>query len=629
MKKTIVLTLLAFLLISSPKLIADTKIKVGIYNFEPLIFMEKNNSPNGLYIDVLKHIANEENWQVEYVFGSWNECLNRLKNAEIDLLPSIAYSKEREQTLDFTEEYLFLDWGIVYQHKDSDIKNIFDLRGKKIGALKGSIYTKGFKDLMHQFGIKYTLIEMNEYTKIFKSIEDNKVDAGINAQMYSVRIENNYNIKRTHIYFSPAMIKFAVPKNKNRIILSTLDKHFTELKNDNNSIYHELYDNWIGAYKRETIFPRWLIWTSITIAAGLFISFIFIYTLDKRVKLKTAELEVTNKNLYESELKFRSIFNNTRDAIGVSLHGIHVFANPAYLDLFGYDDINEIIDLPILDLIAPSEHKKINENVENRAQNKYASTFYETIGLKKDKTEFHMETAVSTYNMHDKNYTLVIIRDITDRKTSESKIKNSLKEKEVLLAEIHHRVKNNMQIMSALLLLQKEKSTNEETIKILDVSSNRILSMALIHEQLYQFHDFTAINVGIYIQELSDKLNDHYSVDNKKINFEFIMQNYSLGINTMIPFGLILNELITNSYKHAFNNSQNGKITILLKKQNDIFIMNYSDSGPGPDSSLDLKNAKTLGFVLIANLANQLDGKIEIIENTKKNYIQLTFKEQD
>ena len=139
-------------------------IKVGIYNFNPLVFINEAGEGDGFFIDILKHIAEREHWEVEYIPGSWNESLDRLVRNEIDLLPSIAYSEERARKLDFTADNLFLDWGLVYKPKGSPILTIFDLQDKTVSVLRSSIYTTGFKQLLSQFSINCRLAEKDEYT---------------------------------------------------------------------------------------------------------------------------------------------------------------------------------------------------------------------------------------------------------------------------------------------------------------------------------------------------------------------------------------------------------------------------------------------------------------------------------
>ncbi|MBP2046353.1 histidine kinase dimerization/phosphoacceptor domain -containing protein [Methanobacterium aggregans] len=209
---------------------------------------------------------------------------------------------------------------------------------------------------------------------------------------------------------------------------------------------------------------------------------------------------------------------------------------------------------------------------------------------------------------------LTIIRDVTERKNSENRIKASLNEKEALLKEIHHRVKNNMQIISSLLNLQATQVKDESDSDLFKASQDRVRSMALIHAKLYQSDDLSSINFSEYINSLAYSLLSSYDVSSSvKLNMD--LEDISLNIETAIPCGLILNELLTNSIKHAFPNGE-GEIFINLKKgEDDKFQLIVGDDGVGFPEDLDFQKTETLGMQLVMSLINQIDGKIEIERN--------------
>jgi two-component sensor histidine kinase len=207
----------------------------------------------------------------------------------------------------------------------------------------------------------------------------------------------------------------------------------------------------------------------------------------------------------------------------------------------------------------------------------------------------------------------------------------SLKEKEVLLREIHHRVKNNMQIMSSLLKLQSRNVKDEQQIEVLKESQNRIKAMALIHEKLYRSKDLANIDFNDYIKNLVNDLFLSYKVSSSRISLKMNIENISLGIDTAIPCGLIVNELVSNSLKYAFPEGKDGEIKISLRRfadlKSDMFELIVSDNGAGLPKDLDIRNTESLGFRLITNLTeNQLQGKLELnrSEGTK---FQIKFKE--
>jgi len=218
-----------------------------------------------------------------------------------------------------------------------------------------------------------------------------------------------------------------------------------------------------------------------------------------------------------------------------------------------------------------------------------------------------------------------IALDITDRKLAEEEVKYSLKEKELLLREIHHRVKNNMQIIISLLSLQTQHVDDNETLGILTESQNRVKSMAMIHEKLYESTDLTHINFRCYLEKLVSDLFYSYQVEIGTIKPIIKTRDLDMGLDTAIPCGLIINELVTNSLKYAFPDGRKGTITVEFDKYDDEFFLKVSDDGIGMN---DLKHdsLETLGLQLVESLVNQLDGIISSDTNHGTEFI-ITFKE--
>ncbi len=208
-----------------------------------------------------------------------------------------------------------------------------------------------------------------------------------------------------------------------------------------------------------------------------------------------------------------------------------------------------------------------------------------------------------------------VTMDITEQIKFEQELSTSLKEKEVLLKEIHHRVKNNMQIISSLLSLQSKNIPDKETQEIFDESRNRIRSMALIHEKLYQSKDFFRINFDGYVIDLLNNLMISYGPKGKNIKAEVNIKDISFDIDSAITLGLIINELASNAYKHAFKGMQNGKITVKITKENGKYILTVKDNGTGLPDNLDVKRSETLGLQLVDTLVGQMYGKFEIRNN--------------
>ena len=204
--------------------------------------------------------------------------------------------------------------------------------------------------------------------------------------------------------------------------------------------------------------------------------------------------------------------------------------------------------------------------------------------------------------------------DITDRKLAEEQVKANLKEKETLLQEIHHRVKNNMQVISSLLKLQSNSYDDERIKKPLLESQNRVKAMAAVHENLYKSKNLSSISILPFLKELTTSILASYQLSSENITLEIDSDEIFINLEQASPLGLIVNELVSNSLKHAFTDGHKGEIHINLKRVNEDHIhLCFSDDGIGLPVSLDWRNLDSLGLKLVLNLAeNQLDGSIKM-----------------
>jgi len=233
----------------------------------------------------------------------------------------------------------------------------------------------------------------------------------------------------------------------------------------------------------------------------------------------------------------------------------------------------------------------------------------------KDGTFYWVDTTIVPFlNAEGKPYQYVAIRsDVTERKRAEEQIKVSLKEKEVLLKEIHHRVKNNLQIISSLLNLQAGYIEDEKTLEIFKAGENRVASMAMIHEQLYLSEDLAWIDFAEYIENLAANLLNSYNVDSEAIALKINVDKVNLELDAAIPCGLIINELISNSLKYAFPAGKKGEICVELHQENNNQLtLTVSDNGIGFPKDLDFYNTASLGLQIVIALTNQLEGTIEL-----------------
>ena len=210
---------------------------------------------------------------------------------------------------------------------------------------------------------------------------------------------------------------------------------------------------------------------------------------------------------------------------------------------------------------------------------------------------------------------VTIDRDITVRRQAEDKIKASLQEKEVLLKEINHRVKNNLQIISSLLNLQSREIQDEQALRSFQVSQDRIRSMAMVHEMLYQSDDLARIDFGEYIKSLATDLGSAYGLGVRDIDLKIDVENIMLGIDTAIPCGVIVNELVANSLKHAFPGDRPGEISVSFQAADGQYTMIFKDDGVGLPEDLDVSRPSSLGLTIVNALTGQLNGIIDLGRN--------------
>ncbi|MBU1355563.1 MAG: PAS domain S-box protein [Candidatus Edwardsbacteria bacterium] len=334
----------------------------------------------------------------------------------------------------------------------------------------------------------------------------------------------------------------------------------------------------------------------------------------------------TEETLRHSQDRYRTLIESQRDLITRWLPDTTLtFVNQNYCDFIGKGQ-EELLGKSWIFLLPVEERDKVKIDYQELAQNPRINE-YEHQTTAADGTL--RWTAWSEVPILDKSGNLMefqsVGRDITRIKQFEMQIRESLKEKEVLLKEIHHRVKNNLQIIVSLLNLQTGYVDDPRYKKMFMESQNRVRSMALVHEKLYKSKDLAGIDFSDYVGGLMNDLYSTYGSTQDQVELTTDILKEKLPIDIAIPCGLIINELASNSFKYAFKSGKGkGRIGIsLVKDKSDIYTLEVSDDGPGISADLDLKNSPTLGLQLVDSLVGQLDASIKI---TGKGGTRVTIK---
>lgn len=289
--------------------------------------------------------------------------------------------------------------------------------------------------------------------------------------------------------------------------------------------------------------------------------------------------------------------------------------NEEFTQLFGYK-IKEIKGKRLDDVIVPKDlYEEGVKLTKDTAKGK--SVIIESVRRRKDGKRIHVSILGAPIIIDGKVEAIYgIYRDITRRKQAEDKLKDSLKEKEMMLYEIHHRVKNNMQIILSLLRLQSQQVKDDLMREMFQESQNRIRSMALIHEKLYQSGDLSRVDIAGYVQKLATHLVSVYSSEGAGIGLNVDIRDVYLDINRAIPVGLIVNELVTNALKHGFKKKKQGEVIVGMKeakaRKKSKFELVVGDTGEGTPEGFDFKQTESFGMQLVRDLVAQLEGSIEL-----------------
>jgi PAS domain S-box-containing protein len=334
-----------------------------------------------------------------------------------------------------------------------------------------------------------------------------------------------------------------------------------------------------------------------------------------------SELKKINETLKISEERYRSLVENSPVIILTTDKKQEIqFINFSG----GKRSVEELIGHSIYNFIAPEYHQVVKE-AHNKVFQTQKVVTYETEGYDANGNKIWFQTHAGPMLIGNEVIGLTLfIRDISDRIESEEKIKKSLKEKEILLQEVHHRVKNNLQIISSILNLQTRTLNDPKILELIKETRYRIMSMAFIHDLLYQTKDFTNIDFSKYLQNITSNIMNTYT-HNKNINLHLEIESIFLNLDNAIPCGLIVNELITNAFKYAFPSDKKGEIIVTLKLNNNWVNLSVADNGVGIQEHVDYKTTETLGFQLINSLVTQIDGELIYESNVGTKFI-LSFR---
>lgn len=402
---------------------SEQEVLVGAYENPPLIFTDENGNWRGVYPDVLRAVAAENDWAIRYVPGTFVECLERLERGEIDVMTSIAWSEKREQRFDFTNQTMLSNWGVVYTRASLPISSIFDLTGLVVAVERGDIFGKEFMRLAADFDIDCEFLEMESIEDVFRTLSTGRADAGVVNRIFAARHEDLFDVYPTKFIFSPVDLRFAVQKDKNHVIIQILDFHLAEMNRDPNSALHQSVVKWVGGGNLVETTPeylKYLLWGGAFLVVLVLLLAHAGFRLRRQVWHRSRELLKSKQDLVREKIFLEKLFEEIPDAVVLENPYSSVIQriNAGFTRIFGFT-ADEAAGKTLNDLVVPEERQK--EGREYDAKGAMGEKlFAETVRQKKDGRPVDViMSAVPVYVEKRLVAIYTIYRDVTQLKNVE------------------------------------------------------------------------------------------------------------------------------------------------------------------------------------------------------------------
>jgi len=324
--------------------------------------------------------------------------------------------------------------------------------------------------------------------------------------------------------------------------------------------------------------------------------------------------------LSESEERYRNMARIIPDGVIIHSEGKIVYANEAAYKIIHAEYPGQLIGYNVMDFVHPEYRelveKRIRDGVSKRVKGEPVEEIFKTF----DGTSIKVNVTAIPFSYEGKPAMLTVFNDITEQKRDEEKIRNLLAEKELLLREVHHRIKNNMNTINSLLTLQAETMKDPAGIAALEDAQNRVQSMLVLYDKLYRSEDFRELSLKEYLPSLVDEITANFMI-HESVKVEKHIEDFNVDAKTLFPLGIIINEVITNSMKYAFTGKDMGLITVSASMKDNRAIIIIADDGIGIPESVDIERSPGFGLSLISMLTDQIGGTIRIERGNGTKFI--------
>ncbi len=363
---------------------AAQTLRVGVYNNSPKINVAAEGQVEGIFYDVLEAIARKEGWTVQYVPGTFSEGLARLSAGEIDLMSDVALSGDREKLYVFHKEPVLASWNQIYTRRDSGIRSLLDLSGKRIAVLRGSMQQDYVQQMIGGFSINATLVPEPDFAAAFRAVREGRADAVVTNRFYGARHAAASELDDTAIIFNPSQLYFAGSRSLDPEVLAALDRGLLELKKDAASPYHRSMERWTTGNLRTAV-PPWLKWAVLAVTVLLLASLAWGLALRRTA----ARLQLSEQRQRQLASELERVFENSLDVICIfdaDLRFLRV--SEASLKVWGYPP-DELIGRSYIDLV-PEQDRQATLSVARQVREGTAARDLESRSLRKDGSVVHI-----------------------------------------------------------------------------------------------------------------------------------------------------------------------------------------------------------------------------------------------
>jgi PAS domain S-box-containing protein len=422
--RVLVICLLATLLggLVGPSLSTAREVRLGVVDIEPLTFWQDGEAA-GLFVELLAEVAAEHGWQLQFVPVTWDDGLHRLAAGDLDLMPTVAYSADRDTALDFTAEPVVTLWSQVYVQESSPLQNVTELNGRRVALMRGDMNAANFAAFTARFGVDYESVDVGTLDEAFAAVRDEWADAAVAPNLFGMVHAADYDLAASPILFAPFPVYYATTGGKNEDLLTALGSALRTWRTDPSDRYIAIVDRWLGQGSSETRMPNWALLALMGVGSLAVLLIFAIRSLEQRVQARTRDLEMSEQN-------FRAIFETAGDAIFLMRDGQFIECNPRTLEMFRCER-EDILGHPPDDFSPPVQpdgrpsSEAARERIESARDGQRVS--FEWQHRRFDGTVFDAEVTLNEFEVRGERYVQAFVRDVTRRKQLELDLRQAQK----------------------------------------------------------------------------------------------------------------------------------------------------------------------------------------------------------